>query len=124
RHGMMQKGLNEVAADEGADLFVINSCTVTETATAEVQRTVRRLARRFPFSEITVTGCAADSHREEFLGLPGVRRVVSHDEKASLCDDPRLAPADTAPSIFDLSISRFDGHTRAFIKMEAGCVLS
>ena len=37
------------------------------------QRTIRGLARRFPFSEITVTGCAADSHAAEFLGLPGVR---------------------------------------------------
>jgi threonylcarbamoyladenosine tRNA methylthiotransferase MtaB len=124
RERMARRGLSEVEADRGADLFVINTCTVTETATAEAQRTVRRLARRFPFSEITVTGCAADSHRGEFLGLPGVRRVVTHDEKASLCDDPRVAPADTAPSIFDLSISRFDGHTRAFLKVEDGCDLN
>src|SRR6185436_6922558 len=107
-----------------ADLFVINTCTVTETATAEAQRTVRRLARRYPFSEITVTGCAADSHKSEFLGLPGVRRVVTHDEKATLCDDPRLSPGDTAPSIFDLTISRFDRHTRAFLKVEDGCDLN
>jgi threonylcarbamoyladenosine tRNA methylthiotransferase MtaB len=124
RERFSRKGLTEVEADRGADLFVINTCTVTETATSEAQRTVRRLSRRFPFSEITVTGCAADSHRDEFLGLPGVRRVVPHDEKASLCDDPRLAPADTAPSIFDLTISRFDRHTRAFLKVEDGCDLN
>ncbi len=124
RERMAGRGMSEVASEAGADLFVINTCTVTETATAGAQRTVRRLARRFPFSEITVTGCAADSHGEEFLGLPGVRRVVTHDAKASLCDDPRLAPADTAPSIFDLSISRFDGHTRAFLKIEDGCDLN
>jgi threonylcarbamoyladenosine tRNA methylthiotransferase MtaB len=124
RERMSRTGMNEVAPEAGADLYVINSCTVTETATAEAQRTVRRLARRFPFAEITVTGCAADSHKEEFLGLAGVRRVVTHDEKASLCDDPRLAPGDTAPSIFDLSISRFDGHTRAFLKVEDGCDLT
>jgi threonylcarbamoyladenosine tRNA methylthiotransferase MtaB len=124
RERFSRKGLTEVEADRGADLFVINTCTVTETATAEAQRTVRKLSRRFPFSEITVTGCAADSHRQEFLGLPGVRRVVTHDEKASLCDDPRLAPGDTAPSIFDLTISRFDRHTRAFLKVEDGCDLN
>jgi len=120
RERFSRKGLTEVEADRGADLFVINTCTVTETA----QRTVRRLARRFPFSEITVTGCAADSHKSEFLGLPGVRRVVTHDEKATLCDDPRLSPDDTAPSIFDLTISRFDRHTRAFLKVEDGCDLN
>jgi threonylcarbamoyladenosine tRNA methylthiotransferase MtaB len=124
RERMRGRGMSEVAPEAGADLFVINTCTVTETATAEAKRTVRRLARRFPFSEITVTGCAADSHREEFLGLPRVRRVVRHDDKAALCDDPRLAPADTEPSIFDLSISRFDGHTRAFLKVEDGCDLN
>jgi threonylcarbamoyladenosine tRNA methylthiotransferase MtaB len=124
RERFSRKGLTEVEADRGADLFVINTCTVTETATSEAQRTVRRLARRFPFSEITVTGCAADSHKSEFLGLPGVRRVVTHDEKATLCDDPRLSPDDTAPSIFDLTISRFDRHTRAFLKVEDGCDLN
>jgi threonylcarbamoyladenosine tRNA methylthiotransferase MtaB len=124
RERFSRRGLTEVEAGVGADLFVINTCTVTETATAEAQRTVRRLARRFPFAEITVTGCAADSHKEEFLGLPGVRRVVPHDEKATLGDDPRLSPADTAPSIFDLTISRFDRHTRAFLKVEDGCDLN
>lgn len=118
------KGLTEAASGTAADLFVINTCTVTEAATAEAQRTVRRLARRFPFAEITVTGCAADSHRSEFLGLPGVRRVVAHEEKAGLCDDPRLTAADSAPSIFSLGISRFDHHTRAFLKVEDGCDLN
>ncbi|HVE40017.1 MAG TPA: radical SAM protein, partial [Planctomycetota bacterium] len=124
RERFVRKGLAEVEAERGADLYVINSCTVTETATSEAQRTVRKLARRFPFAEITVTGCAADSHKQEFLGLPGVRRVVTHDEKASLCDDPRLSTTDTAPSIFDLQISRFDRHTRAFLKVEDGCDLN
>ncbi|MBI3856802.1 MAG: tRNA (N(6)-L-threonylcarbamoyladenosine(37)-C(2))-methylthiotransferase MtaB [Planctomycetes bacterium] len=124
RERFSRKGLREVEAERGADLFVVNTCTVTETAASEAQRTVRRLSRRFPFAEITVTGCAADSHREEFLGLPGVRRVVTHDEKATLCDDPRLTPDDSAPSVFDLSISRFDRHTRAFLKVEDGCDLN
>jgi threonylcarbamoyladenosine tRNA methylthiotransferase MtaB len=124
RERFSRKGLTEVLPDAGADLFVINTCTVTETASSEARRTVKRLARRFPFSEITVTGCAADSHGAEFLGLPGVRRVVRHDEKAALCEDPQLSPGDSAPSIFDLSISRFDRHTRAFLKVEDGCDLN
>jgi threonylcarbamoyladenosine tRNA methylthiotransferase MtaB len=124
REAFARRGLSEVKADEGADLVVVNTCTVTETATTEARRTVRRLHRRFPFAQIAVTGCAADSHREEFLGLPGVRRVVGHAEKAALAEDPRLSAADTKPSIFDLEVSRFDGHTRAFLKVEDGCDLS
>lgn len=118
------RGMREVPAEQGADLIVVNTCTVTEVATAEARRVVRRLARKFPFAEIAVTGCAADSHRQEFLDLPGVRRVVSHEEKATLADDPRLTPSDTKPSIFELSISRFDGHARAFLKVEDGCDLN
>ena len=124
RERFAARGLAEVPPESGADVVVVNTCTVTETATAEAQRVVRRLARRFPWSEITVTGCAADSHRAEFLGIPGVRRVVGHERKAALADDPRLSPEDTAPSIFDLSISRFDGHSRAFLKVEDGCDLN
>ena len=124
RERFSRRGLTEVGPESGADLFVINTCTVTETATSEARRTVRRLARRFPFAEITVTGCAADSHAADFAGLPGVRRVVPHDAKAALCDDPRLAPEDSVPSIFDLDISRFDHHTRAFLKVEDGCDLN
>jgi threonylcarbamoyladenosine tRNA methylthiotransferase MtaB len=123
RERFARKGLLEVEAEAGADLVVVNTCTVTEEATAQARRTVRRLARRHPFAEIAVTGCAAESHREDFLGLPGVRRVAGHAEKALLADDPRLRPEDTAPSIFDLEISRFDGHTRAFLKVEDGCDL-
>jgi len=124
RERFSRKGLAEVGPEDAADVFVINTCTVTEAATSDAQRTIRSLARRFPFSEITVTGCAAGSHAAEFLGLPGVRRVVPHPEKAGLCDDPRLAPQDSAPSIFDLAISRFDQHTRAFLKVEDGCDLN
>ena len=124
RERFSRKGLTEVGPDGAADVFIINTCTVTEAATSDAQRTIRNLARRFPFSEITVTGCAAGSHAAEFLGLPGVRRVVPHSDKAGLCDDPRLAPGDSAPSIFDLAISRFDQHTRAFVKVEDGCDLN
>ncbi len=116
RERMAGRGLLEVPPERGADLYVVNTCTVTEVAAAEARRAVRRLARRFPSAEITVTGCAAD---EEFLKVPGVRRVVPHGRKASL----GLEPEDTAASIFGLSISRFDGHTRAFLKVEDGCGL-
>jgi len=124
RERCSRQGLREVPPDDGADLYILNTCTVTESAAADAQRSVRRIARNHPFAEITVTGCAAVSHAAEFLGLPGVTRVVPHAGKASLCDDPRLRPRDTAPSIFDLSISRFDHHRRAFLKVEDGCDLN
>ena len=119
-------GYQVVGPDDDAEVYVLNTCTVTETAYAEAARTVRRIHRRRPEAEIAVTGCAADSNREDFLRLPGVRRVVVHDEKSALpllLEDPRLTPTDLKPSIFDLQISRFDGHTRAFLKIQDGCDL-
>ncbi|HKS15894.1 MAG TPA: tRNA (N(6)-L-threonylcarbamoyladenosine(37)-C(2))-methylthiotransferase MtaB, partial [Planctomycetota bacterium] len=77
-------GFEVVEGEEDAEVYVLNTCTVTETAYAEAARVVRRIHRRRPTAEITVTGCAADSNRTEFLGLAGVRRVVVHDEKSAL----------------------------------------
>jgi threonylcarbamoyladenosine tRNA methylthiotransferase MtaB len=119
-------GYQVVGPDEDAEVYVLNTCTVTETAYAEAARTVRRIHRRRPAAEIAVTGCAADSNRNEFLAMPGVRRVVLHDEKSALpllIEDPRLTVDDVKPSIFDLKISGFDGHTRAFLKIQDGCDL-
>ena len=120
------RGFDIVDPEESADVYVLNTCTVTETAYSEAARVVRRIHRRAPQAEITVTGCAADSHGDRFLGMPGVRRVVVHDEKSALpllLEDPRLSAEDLKPSIFDLTISRFDGHTRAFLKIQDGCDL-
>ncbi|HTF57984.1 MAG TPA: tRNA (N(6)-L-threonylcarbamoyladenosine(37)-C(2))-methylthiotransferase MtaB [Planctomycetota bacterium] len=119
-------GFELVGPEEDADVYVLNTCTVTETAYAEAARVVRRIHRRRPSAEITVTGCAADSNRAEFLAMAGVRRVVLHDEKSALpllLDDLRLAPEDIKPSIFDLQVSAFEAHTRAFLKIQDGCDL-
>lgn len=126
QEGLRLRGFEIVDPEDPADVYVLNTCTVTEAAYAEAARVVRRIHRRSPQAEITVTGCAADSHGEQFLGMPGVRRVVVHDEKSALpilLEDPRLSPDDLKPSIFDLTISRFDGHTRAFLKIQDGCDL-
>lgn len=119
-------GFQVVGPDDDAEVYVLNTCTVTETAYAEAARAVRKIHRRRPSAEIAVTGCAADSNRDEFLRMPGVNRVAVHDEKSALpllLADPRLTPDDLKPSIFDLKISAFEGHTRAFLKIQDGCDL-
>jgi threonylcarbamoyladenosine tRNA methylthiotransferase MtaB len=126
REGLACRGFSEVAPDAGADLYVINTCTVTRTAFQEAERAVRRLHRRFPRAEFAVTGCAAATNRADFEALPGVTRVVPHDEKSALplyIADPALPAADLRPSIFDLKVSGFEGHTRAFLKVQDGCDL-
>lgn len=126
REELLRRGYGEVRPEEGADLYVVNTCTVTETAYKEAEKLVRRIGRRG--ARVAVTGCAADSHRAAFLGLPGVRGVVAHAEKHRLTeflDDRRetTAPSEKDRDIFGLRVSRFDGHTRAFLKVEDGCDL-
>src|SRR6185436_20179456 len=84
RERIVERGYREVDAEADADIYVINTCTVTQNAYKEAERLVRRIHRRRPDAEVTITGCAADSNRQDFLGLPGVRRVVTHDEKSAL----------------------------------------
>lgn len=121
RERSASRGLVEVPADREADHYVLNTCTVTEAAAEEALREARRIRREHPFAEITVTGCAADTHADAFAPLG---RVVPTAAKATLFEDPRLASGDLLPSIFDLQISAFEGHTRAFLKVEDGCDLN
>jgi len=87
------KGL-EVAADRcGADLVVLNTCTVTSTADDDVRQTIRRVHRENPAARILVTGCYAQRAPEELAALPGVEWVVGNSHKTQIADLVTLAPA-------------------------------
>jgi threonylcarbamoyladenosine tRNA methylthiotransferase MtaB len=67
-----------------ADVVVLNTCTVTNTADDEVRQIVRRVHRANPNSKIVVTGCYAQRAPEEVAGLPGVHMVVGNSHKDQL----------------------------------------
>jgi threonylcarbamoyladenosine tRNA methylthiotransferase MtaB len=108
REELRRDGYTLVAEGEPADLHVVNTCTVTETAAQEALRWVRRVGRRHPAGRIRVVGCAAKTHGAEFARLPGVEAVLPHD--------PGRLAGD--------SISDFEGRTRAFVKIQDGCDLN
>jgi len=133
-----------VETDGGADLIVVNTCTVTEHGGAEARKAVRRLARENPDAEILVTGCYAVSDPDAVARLPNVTEVVSNDDKGRLSD--RLGPrrdqlfhAGMAPSgsevprggidpvsvfpFIERTVTGFRDHTRAFLKIQDGCYL-
>ncbi|MBI2899420.1 MAG: tRNA (N(6)-L-threonylcarbamoyladenosine(37)-C(2))-methylthiotransferase MtaB [Planctomycetes bacterium] len=121
REELLRRGYAEVPAGDRPDLYLVNTCTVTETARKEAEKLVRSLSRGRPDARFAITGCAADS----FPGIPGVRSVVPQAEKhrlPDLLDGGRTG--EEGGGVFDLRISRFDGHTRAFVKVEDGCDLS
>jgi threonylcarbamoyladenosine tRNA methylthiotransferase MtaB len=107
---------------DGADAYIVNTCTVTDAAFREGLRLVRRLSRRNPGALIAVTGCAADSNGDEFRRIGGVA-VFGNQDKPGLASyiAGKFEPA--RGNIFSLGISRFEGHSRAFLKIQDGCDL-
>jgi threonylcarbamoyladenosine tRNA methylthiotransferase MtaB len=69
---------------EGADLVVVNTCSVTATADQGARQTIRRIARVNPAARIVVTGCYATRRPDEIRDLPNVAQVVSNDDKPRL----------------------------------------
>lgn len=72
------------APPEGADLVIVNTCSVTATADQGARQTIRRLARANPAARIVVTGCYATRRPDEVCQLPNVARVVSNNDKERL----------------------------------------
>ena len=84
--GLIAKGLASSHDAAGADLVVLNTCTVTATADDEVRQVIRRLHREIPDARILVTGCYAQRAPEEIAALPGVSLVVGNSHKTQIPD--------------------------------------
>jgi threonylcarbamoyladenosine tRNA methylthiotransferase MtaB len=113
-----------------ADVYVINTCTVTAAADAEGRLLVRRAKAQNPESFVVVTGCLATDRPEEVASLPGVDLVVSNSDKASLLYKIRQAKPGFGGVGLNVigskdpwggGITRFDGHQRATVKVQDGC---
>ncbi len=114
---LLRAGFREAGEDEPADLCVVNTCTVTENADSRGRQVVRQLARENPNCQTIVTGCYATHDPDSVAKLPNVIEVVP--DKRELPDVLlRLGVAE-----FPTGISRFDGHKRAFVKIQDGCIL-
>ena len=81
---LSQHGFQAVADPLDADVVVLNSCTVTAAADADLRQTVRRIHRGNPQARILVTGCYAQRCPEELSALPGVSWVVGNGQKTGI----------------------------------------
>src|SRR5205085_12102115 len=94
------KGLTAAAERAGADLVVLNTCTVTAAADDDVRQTIRRVSRENPAARILVTGCYAQRAPRELAAMPGVEWVVGNTHKAEVANLVTLngaAPGPGAP---------------------------
>jgi threonylcarbamoyladenosine tRNA methylthiotransferase MtaB len=125
--------INPVAS--GADLYVVNTCTVTRASDAKARKAIRALHRFTPESHIFVTGCYAQAAKSELLEIDGVTNVFGNREKSELKEMIRDAEVTQTLSRefvgdpdaqvdlgeFGLSIATFDEQTRAMVKVQDGC---
>src|SRR5574337_1165786 len=126
-------GCSIVGFDTAADVYIVNSCTVTDRADAESRQLARRARRRNPNARVIVTGCFAQTSPSQaalpevdyVVGLnrlPDLVRTVTADRAALperiLVDDLR-----TARQVRTLGADSFTGQTRAFLKVQEGCDL-
>lgn len=116
--------------EEEADVYVINTCSVTENADKECRQLVRRIQRKAPESTVVITGCYAQLKPKEIATIPGVDLVLGAAEKFNLAahlkeftkgDSTKISSCDIEQVTgFNASYSLND-RTRTFLKVQDGC---
>lgn len=109
-------GYAQAADEEKADLYVVNTCTVTEQADNSSRHLIRSFIKENKGAEVVVTGCLADRDPQSVEAIQGVSKVVANKDKEFLVQ--ALFPDQEVP---DFAIRDFDSHTRAFVKVQDGC---
>lgn len=132
QESLRRDGYTAVDADEAADLFIINTCSVTKEADADSRQAIRRAVRRNPSAKVVVTGCYAQVGAGDIVAIPGVALVAGNGEKAQLaeliaglCEEapPLIAVSDIqrairfAPLLPPVGAAR----SRALLKVQDGC---
>ncbi|NDD58509.1 MAG: tRNA (N(6)-L-threonylcarbamoyladenosine(37)-C(2))-methylthiotransferase MtaB [Chlamydiae bacterium] len=113
---LLALGLQPAKDGEVADVCVVNTCTVTESADSSSRHQIRQLNKQHPEAKILVTGCLADRDPSSLLQIEGVSHVEPNATKESL-----LASIFPEESLPEFSIRNFEAHTRAFVKVQDGC---
>jgi len=107
---------------EIADVYIINTCTVTARADTESCRLVRRALRSNPNSKIIVTGCYIEKDAANILSISSEIQIVANRQKHLLLESLRDSLNDGKNEAFlPLKISDFKDHERAFVKIQDGC---
>jgi threonylcarbamoyladenosine tRNA methylthiotransferase MtaB len=127
---MEKEGFEKKPFESQADIYVINTCSVTENADKECRYLVRQIQRKSPESFVVITGCYAQLKPKEIAEIPGVDLVLGASEKFNIATHIReLVKGDSAKICscdIDQVNSFHDGYslsdrTRAFLKVQDGC---
>ena len=124
------EGFQKKKFEEVADIYVINTCSVTDNADKECRHLVRRIQRQAPSSFVVITGCYAQLKPEEIASIPGVDlvlgaaekfNIVSHLKELSKGDSAKICSCDIENVTAFHSSYSGKGRTRSFLKVQDGC---
>ena len=124
------EGFEKREFDSQADVYVINTCSVTDNADKECRQLVRRIQRRFPESLVVITGCYAQLKPREIAEIPGVDLVLGAAEKFNLPLHLKELSKGNSAKICSCDIEEVNGfhssysindRTRTFLKVQDGC---
>ncbi len=113
-----------------ADVYVINTCSVTDNADKECRMLVRRIQRKSPASLVVVTGCYAQLKPKEIAEIPGVDLVLGAAEKFNITEHLKELTKGNSAKICSCDITEVSGfnssysindRTRTFLKVQDGC---
>jgi len=127
---MEQEGFEKKQFDELADVYVINTCSVTDNADKECRMLVRRIQRKSPESFVVITGCYAQLKPKEIAEIPGVDLVLGAAEKFNIIQHISELTKGDAGKVCSCDIEEVSGfnssysmndRTRSFLKVQDGC---
>lgn len=124
------EGFQKKEFEEVADLYVINTCSVTDNADKECRQLVRRIQKRAPESMVVITGCYAQLKPKEIASIPGVNLVLGAAEKFNIAGHLKELSKNDAGKICSCDIEDVNiftpshsvkERTRIFLKVQDGC---
>lgn len=120
--GFKEAGLEVVPWQQKADIYLVNTCSVTATSDSKSRNLIRKVHRVNPSARIVVTGCSAQLRREEIERIGGVTRVFGAEEKSLVVSETLhggAVPGADIPRVFGAYST--GERTRSFLKVQDGC---
>ena len=126
----INEGFEKIPFNQKADVYVINTCSVTGTADKKCKSAIKKAIKQNPKATVIVTGCFAQLKPKEIVNIPGVSLVLGANEKLNFDKYLEQINQKKAPEIHSCEISEVDNffsayslneRTRSFLKVQDGC---
>lgn len=130
QESLRNAGYQVVPFDDGAELVIVNTCTVTSATDAQSRNLIRRARKMNDRCRVVVTGCYAQVDPDALHDLPGVSLVIGNEEKQRLLDFLKSDQDATHVAVSDIRqaemvclppLTSFSGRSRAFVQIQNGC---